>query len=177
MNHFSVVAKARLFATAAHEAVGQVRKYTGDPYIVHPEQVAEYVASVGGSAEQIAAAWLHDVLEDTKVTEATLRNEFGDEVTDLVVWLTNVSTPSDGNRKARKQKDLENLAKAPAEAQTIKLADLISNTPSIVKHDPKFAKTYLPEKKALLDVLTKGDKNLWNDAWALVVEAQLGLVK
>jgi len=172
-----VVWRARLFATAAHAAVKQFRKYTGEPYIVHPTEVAAIVTTVTDNSNVVAAAFLHDVLEDTGVPEEVLRQEFGNDVTDLVVWLTNVSTPADGNRKVRKQKDLENLAKAPADAQTIKLADLIANTPSIVKYDPKFAKTYIPEKLALLDVLTRGDKYLWNDAYDLVTAAKLGLVK
>jgi hypothetical protein len=49
---------------------------------------------------------------------------------------------------------------APAEAQTIKLADLISNTRSIMEHDEAFAKTYLAEKRLLLEVMTKGDRGL-----------------
>ena len=53
---------------------------------------------------------------------------------------------------------------ASARAQTIKLADLINNTSSIVKHDTKFAKVYLREKALLLDVLTRGDITLWRQA-------------
>jgi (p)ppGpp synthase/HD superfamily hydrolase len=171
-----LVERARIFATAAHGAVGQLRKYTFEPYIVHPEEVAKIVTWAAEYNEHmIAAAWLHDVIEDTKVTEGLLRSEFGDKVTDLVVWLTNVSVPSDGNRKARKQKDLENLAKAPAEAQTIKIADLIANTPSIVKHDVKFAKTYIPEKEALLSVLGKGDDRLWCEAHQMINSAKQSL--
>lgn len=168
-----LVERARIFATAAHGAVGQLRKYTFEPYIVHPAEVAKIVTWSKDYTEQmIAAAWLHDVIEDTKVTKETLIDEFGTEVANLVAWLTNVSVPSDGNRKKRKQKDLENLAKAPAEAQTIKIADLIANTPSIVKYDVKFAKTYIPEKRALLQVLHKGDTYLWNEAFGLLYEAE-----
>ena len=63
----SIVEKARLFATSAHAAVGQKRKYTNEPYIVHPAEVAKLVEDVGGTQEMIAAAWLHDVIEDTQV--------------------------------------------------------------------------------------------------------------
>lgn len=157
--------KARLFADAAHKAVGQVRKYTHEPYIVHPIEVAEIVRSVPHTEAMVCAAYLHDVLEDTKVTEETLRAEFGDEVTDLVVWLTDVSTKQDGKRAARKALDREHLAKAPAEAQTVKVADLISNTKTITKFDPEFAKTYLEEKLALLEVLTKANKELRDRAY------------
>lgn len=152
------VEKARIFATAAHAAVGQKRKYTGEDYIVHPVHVAGIVAAVPHTDEMVCAALLHDVLEDTKVPEALLRTEFGDAVTDMVVWLTKVEVP--GNRKVRKESELRRLYGAPAEVQTIKLADMISNTPSIVEHDPKFAKVFLKEKAELVEVLTRGD-------WAL----------
>jgi (p)ppGpp synthase/HD superfamily hydrolase len=164
--------KAKLFAEAAHDAVGQVRKYTNAPYIVHPIEVAEIVRSVPHTDAMICAALLHDVLEDTQVTEATLRIEFGDEVTDLVVWLTDVSTKEDGKRAQRKALDREHLSKAPAEAQTVKVADLISNTKTIVKFDPEFAVIYLEEKLALLDVLTKADKTLRQRAYDICKENQ-----
>jgi len=152
--------KARLFAADAHEAVGQVRKYTNQPYIVHPIEVAQIVRSVKHTEAMICAAYLHDVLEDTKVTENTLREEFGGEITELVLWLTDVSTKKDGPRAVRKVLDREHLAKAPAAAQTVKVADLISNSKTIVKFDPHFAVTYIEEKLALLDILTKADTGL-----------------
>jgi (p)ppGpp synthase/HD superfamily hydrolase len=154
------VERARLFATAAHAAVGQLRKYTYEPYIVHPAEVAGIVESIGGTPEMIAAAWLHDVVEDTGVTIELIRSEFGSEVSDLVGWLTDVSRPDHGNRAARKAVDRAHTAAAPGEAQTIKLADLISNTRSIVAHDAKFAETYLSEKRLLLEVMTKADARL-----------------
>ena len=155
-----IVERARMFATAAHAAVGQLRKYTFEPYIVHPAEVAGIVAEAGGTPEMIAAAWLHDTVEDTGVTSELIRAEFGDEVATLVGWLTDVSRPDHGNRAARKAVDRAHTAAAPAEAQTIKLADLICNTKSIVAHDPKFAVTYLAEKRALLEVMTKGNPSL-----------------
>lgn len=56
------------------------------------------------------------------------------------------------------------LARASDQAQTIKLADVLSNMPSIAIRDPKFAKVYLPEMQDLVGVLTRGDKTLWNRA-------------
>lgn len=156
----NITYRARLFADAAHQAVGQVRKYTNAPYIVHPIEVAEIVRTVKHTDAMVCAAFLHDVLEDTKVTESELRTEFGDEITDLVVWLTDVSTKQDGKRHERKALDREHLSRAPAEAQTVKVADLISNSKTIVKFDPDFAEIYIAEKLALLDVLTKADTEL-----------------
>lgn len=153
--------RARIFATAAHAAVDQRRKYTNEPYIVHPTEVAAIVAGVpGATPEMIAAAWLHDVVEDTQVTEQVIREEFGDAVADIVMWLTDVSRPEDGNRARRKAIDRAHTAQAPAEAQTVKLADLISNTKTITAYDPEFARVYLEEKRQLLEVLTRGDAGL-----------------
>jgi (p)ppGpp synthase/HD superfamily hydrolase len=159
-----IVEKARVFATAAHAAAAQLRKYTNEPYIVHPAEVVSIVKSVPHTPEMLAAAWMHDVVEDTGVTLETIRAEFGDKVADLVGWLTDVSRPDDGPRWYRKKLDRFHTAQAPAEAQTVKLADLISNTKSIVAHDPKFAKVYLEEKRLLLEVMTKGDSELMNQA-------------
>ena len=160
-----IVHKAQVYAMAAHASVQQKRKYTGEPYIVHPSEVASIVASVPGSTpDMVAAAWLHDVIEDTGCTFTDVHMAFGIDIATLVGWLTDVSKPEDGNRAKRKAMDREHTAQAPAEAQTIKLADLISNSRSIMQHDPEFAKTYLEEKRLLLEVLTKGDPGLHAEA-------------
>lgn len=156
----TMVDRARVFATAAHAAVAQVRKYTFEPYIVHPAEVVSIVESIPHTDVMLAAAWLHDVVEDTGVTIETIRSEFGTEVAELVSWLTDVSRPEHGNRARRKALDRAHSAAAPAEAQTVKLADLISNTRSIMAHDVAFAKTYLEEKRLLLEVMYKGDATL-----------------
>jgi (p)ppGpp synthase/HD superfamily hydrolase len=159
--------RAYLFAAAAHASVNQVRKYTGEPYIAHPVEVVCILASESSrqpTPEMIAAAFLHDVVEDTPITIEQVRAEFGIYVADLVSDLTDVTKPEDGNRATRKAIELERIAKTSPQAKTIKLADLISNTRSIAEHDPKFAKVYLPEKMALLDVLHEGDRRLWQVA-------------
>ena len=158
------VEKARVFATAAHGAVAQLRKYTNEPYIVHPAEVVSIVKTVSHTEAMLCAAWLHDVVEDTGVTIETIRAEFGEEVSELVGWLTDVSRPEQGNRATRKAIDRAHTAMAPAEAQTVKLADLISNTRSIMEHDEAFAKTYLAEKRLLLEVMDKGDATLMAEA-------------
>ncbi len=163
--------RARTFATAAHAAIGQVRKYTDEPYIAHPAAVVEIVRSRPHTSEMIAAAWLHDVVEDTVASIETIREEFGEQVAALVADLTDVSRPEDGNRQARKSIDREHMAKASPSAKTIKLADLIDNTRSIVARDPDFAKVYLSEKRQLLEVLREGDPVLWQMAFNLAAEA------
>lgn len=160
----TVVETARTFAIAAHSAIGQARKYTGYPYWHHPEAVARLVWQTTGSHCATAAAWLHDVLEDTKVTRETLEGLFHPAIVDLVVAVTDVSRPEDGNRRARKAIDRAFLAGATPLAQTIKVADLIDNTSTIIVYDPSFARVYMQEKRELLEVLTKADPGLLEQA-------------
>ena len=152
---------AHEFAAHQHGKKGQLRKYTGDPYIVHPQEVALIVSGVPDCTEEmIAAAFLHDVVEDTDVHSFEIHDKFGREVGELVDWLTDISRPEDGNRRQRKELDRQHIAQAPVSAKNIKLADLISNTRSIVENDPKFAVVYLQEKHKLLKVLQDADPGL-----------------
>lgn len=149
--------QAAMFANTAHGKSRQVRKYTGLPYIVHPAAVVEIVASVHHTPEMIAAAWLHDTLEDTDTTLQVLTDEFGLIVSTLVLELTDQTNLGDGNRAIRKEMERSRLAKVRAATQTIKLADIIHNTREIFQCDPSFAKVYVREAMALVEVLTKGD--------------------
>jgi (p)ppGpp synthase/HD superfamily hydrolase len=117
----------------------------------------------------VAAAYLHDTIEDCEVDADTIDVLFGEEVCALVKDLSDVSKPTDGNRRTRKDIDLAHTAKASPEAKTIKLADLISNTKSIVQYDPDFARVYLREKERLLEVLQDGHNLLFAEAnyWLL----------
>lgn len=159
----SLAFNAMQFAREVHK--DQVRKYTGNPYVDHLAEVAGIVATVldqqtGFSAQQVlATAWLHDCVEDCGVSLQTIEERFGTTVACGVSGLSDVET---GNRAERKAKSRERLALCSWWIQTIKCADLISNTSSIVKHDPQFAKVYLEEKRLLLEVLTKADQRLLN---------------
>lgn len=77
-----VVDRAQAFARVAHGE--QTRKYTGKPYVVHTDEVAAIVAAHAGTPEMIAAAHLHDVIEDTPTTFDAIVAEFGQEIADLV---------------------------------------------------------------------------------------------
>jgi (p)ppGpp synthase/HD superfamily hydrolase len=151
----SLAFRAMLFAREVHKH--QVRKYTGNPYVDHLAEVAGIVATVDSSPLTMAVAWLHDCMEDQGVTASALTVHFGWHVEEGVRLLSDMEQ---GNRAERKAASRERLARAPDWVQTIKCADLISNTSSIVMHDPKFAVTYLEEKRLLLDVLTKADPRL-----------------
>lgn len=160
--------KALEFAKKAHK--GQFRKYTGEPYIVHPVEVANLVRGYATTCHEsmYCAALLHDTVEDTDVTIEDIRRDFGDIVAIFVAGLTDISKPEDGNRATRKEIDRQHLAGSLPPIQTIKLADLISNSKSISQHDPDFAKVYMKEKKLLLEVLVDGDKALYRMAKDIV---------
>jgi len=157
------ILRANAFATGAHYGVGQVRKYTGEPYINHPIAVALMVMSTEGCTTEMAvAALLHDTVEDTEVTSEVIEELFGTTVAEYVGYLTETSKEDfpELNRKARKERDAARLAAAPPGVQTIKYADFIDNTSSIVERDPEFAKTYLAEKAMMLEVIDSGDPDL-----------------
>jgi (p)ppGpp synthase/HD superfamily hydrolase len=162
---------AMMFARQAH--AGQVRKYNGNPYFDHVAEVAGIVSTVLGELHvankapdaqsievMLATAFLHDTLEDCpQVTYAMIEHRFGPKVA-LGVWLLS-DLEKQGNRATRKAASCERLSRAPGWVQTIKCADLISNTSSIVANDPKFAVTYLAEKRQLLSVMSSASPQLW----------------
>lgn len=162
-----MIDQAISFAALAH--AGQKRKYTFDPYIVHPIEVMSIVRSVEPDREDMAvAAILHDVLEDTVISLAELERRFGSEIAEMVVGLTEVEM--EGNRAARKAAEVERLAEETYEVQTIKVADMISNSRTIVPFDPGFAKVYLREKRDLLTALVKAHPALVEQAEAILTE-------
>lgn len=173
-------------ARYAHGAMHQTRKYTGDPYIVHPLEVMGLVVAHAAPQFQravvLAAAVLHDVVEDTNVTLEDIMELFGSEVADYVDGLTDVFVTGyveNGvklNRRQRKEAEAKRLAQTCAEVQTIKCADLISNSRTIVHYDPDFAAIYIPEKRAILSGLTKADINLWTLAMVTLEQAEAKLV-
>ena len=156
-----LVERAREYAINAHKRIDHRRKYTQHPYSVHLAAVAKLVASVSDDPEIIAAAWLHDIVEDTSATLYDIEVEFGTGVAALVEDLTDVSKPSDGNRAARKAIDRQHLANASADAKTVKLADLIDNCQDICKNDKRFARVFLEEMDPLLNELQQGDSTLY----------------
>lgn len=164
----SLEEKARAFAVERHG--GQVRRYSGYPYATHLLSVANLVRSVPHTEEMIAAAWLHDTLEDTNTTGDEILAHFGPVVALYVNFLTDRQPHIVGNRARRKQLYRQWIAGAPPAVKTIKLADLIDNTSTIVAHDPGFAKVYMAEKKALLGALQDGDEALLRGATTLVGE-------
>jgi HD domain len=165
-----LTSQARRYATEAHSRINHRRKYSLVPYDVHLKNVADIVASVTDDQEMIAAAWLHDVVEDTPASFLDLEKEFGMGVADMVSEVTDVSRSSDGNRATRKALDRAHLACASRRGKTLKLADLIDNCQDICRNDAVFAKTYLTEMASLLEVLVEGDAELYQRAVTMMQE-------
>lgn len=156
-----LVASAAAFAYKAHAQ--QVRKYSNLPYFTHCYDVAKLVETVSDSGAGLAAAFLHDVLEDTETKAEELRGLFGTRVLNLVLELTDhytAKTHPQYNRATRKMCEARRLGETSALAQTIKVADVIDNTSSIVMNDPDFARIYLGEKELYLQNLSKANKHL-----------------
>lgn len=173
----SLEEQARRYATQAHADAGQRRKYTDEPYIVHPAAVAELVRSVSDDEAMIAAAWLHDTVEDTSSTLQDIEEHFGARVAHLVDMLTDSAQPQAKNRTARKLAHFRHTAEASPEAQTIKLADIIDNTRAIVQFDPNFARVYLVEKQIQIQLLQQGDRRLWQQANHIIEQGIAQLAK
>ena len=82
-----LVKKAYYYGKKAHD--GQLRK-SGEPYFIHPIAVANILCDMESDMQTIAAGLLHDVVEDTQYTYEDIKNEFGEEVADLVDELQNL---------------------------------------------------------------------------------------
>ena len=123
-----VFEKAIRFALKAHH--GMVRKGSTAPYITHPLEVAAIAATVTSDEEVLAAAVLHDVVEDTPYTIDDIREAFGERVATLVMSDTEdkmESLPPEETWFARKTATIEHLKKAPRDEKIIILGDKLSN--------------------------------------------------
>lgn len=155
----TIYEKARIFAIEAHTSIGQVRKFDGEPYHTHVLRVAELVSTRTQDQEILAAACLHDVLEDVEpnnpdFSRERILEEFGERVLELVVELTDIYTKEnhpDKNRKTRKELEARRLALVSEEAKLIKRADLHDNNKSIL--GTSFEKVWLQEKARLDELL------------------------
>ena len=126
--------RAIFFAVRAH--AGTERRGKGFPYIVHPMEAVEIVATMTPDQELLAAAALHDTVEDTDVTVDQLRAEFGDRIADLVAAESDAfveGVSDEDSWHARKQAAIDRLAKAPHDAKMVALGDKLSNMRAIAR--------------------------------------------
>ncbi len=137
--------KAFVFAERAHGS----QKYGDKPYIYHLAAVVRILREFGYEEETIlAAGWLHDVVEDTKVTRDDVDAEFGQEVADLVWAVTGVGE----NRKARNRSIHEKIMAYP-KAAIIKTADRIANVESSKIWQPRLFAMYQKEGQSFIDLV------------------------
>lgn len=129
-----VVEQAIRIAAVAHRE--QTRKGSDIPYIAHPGAVALILLRAGfGDEHLLAAAWLHDVVEDTSVTLDDLRDEFPAAVVELVDAMSEQKVDADGNTlpwARRKSHHLETMADRSVAAKAVMLADKLHNLSSML---------------------------------------------
>ena len=137
--------RAIVFAVQAHH--NTERRGKGFPYIIHPMEAVEIVATITSDQELLAAAALHDTIEDTDVTVEDIRREFGDRIADLVHAESDQFTEGVSEEDSwhdRKQAAIDRLRHASHDAKIVAMGDKLSNMRAIWR-----------------DYQTKGDE-LWH---------------
>lgn len=152
-----MIVRAMQFAAEKHK--GQFRKGNlNTPYINHPIKVAYVLRTIGGVEDEdiIAAALLHDVVEDTDATHADLENVFNKKVADIVL---EVSDEKDKSKDFRKQHQIDNAKNLSIEAKLVRIADKICNIQDVCGEDaPNWSYErkyeYLEWAKEVVDQIT-----------------------
>lgn len=155
----SLIIRAARFAKTAH--AGQKRKFVDDPYIVHPARVAGRVA-IHPLADDamVAAAFLHDVVEDTPCTLDRIEREFGPRVASLVGQLTKPEALDGATRAEKKGREIEHNAAMSRDAKIIKMLDRIDNLHDVRDAPADFAELYRRESHALAAAIGDADPEL-----------------
>lgn len=130
----SILDKALVFAIQAH--ANTARRAKNFPYIVHPLEAVSIVATMTDDQDLLAAAALHDTVEDTEVTIEEIRSVFGQRIADLVAAETDQMSSSDNVPKGwreTKMEALERLSKASQEVKMVAMGDKLSNMRAIAQ--------------------------------------------
>jgi myo-inositol-1(or 4)-monophosphatase len=126
--------RAIVFAVQAH--AGTERRGKGFPYIVHPMEAMEIVATITPDQELLAAAALHDTVEDTDVTVEEIRAQFGERIASLVAAESDempAGVSEEDSWHARKKAAIDRLAAASHDAKIVALGDKLSNMRAIAR--------------------------------------------
>ena len=126
--------RAIVFAVRAH--AGTERRGKGFPYILHPMEAVEIVATMTKDQELLAAAVLHDTVEDTDTTVEQIRTEFGDRIASLVASESDIvvdGVSEEDSWHARKQAAIDRLTRASHDAKMVALGDKLSNMRAIAR--------------------------------------------
>ncbi|WP_293291816.1 HD domain-containing protein [Oricola sp.] len=140
------------FAARAHDGV--MREDRGDAYFNHLAEVAAMCAELEPfDAVLVAACYLHDTVEDTSVTEADIRAQFGDDIADLVM---DVTDPAGLKGKARRERQVAHTAGSGPRVKRLKLADKTSNVEELIglpdgRFDAKGNAKYLKWARRVVD--------------------------
>lgn len=129
-----LVDKAIILATKAHG--GTQRRGKGFPYIIHPLEALAIVATMTNDAEMLAAAVLHDCIEDTDITFSDIERDFGERVARLVMSETDVEESVSGRPltwQERKLRDMVKLSVAPRDEKIVAMGDKLSNMRAIAR--------------------------------------------
>jgi len=124
--------KAIIFAVAAHK--NTERRGKGFPYVIHPMEAMEIVATITSDQEILAAAALHDTVEDTEITQEDILREFGPRVASLVVAESDIVVEGKSESESwrmRKQAAIDRLAGASHDAKIVAIGDKLSNMRAI----------------------------------------------
>ncbi len=126
--------RAIIFAVNAHK--GTERRGKGFPYIVHPMEAVSISATITSDQEILAAAALHDVVEDTPVTLEEIRAEFGDRIAGLVSAESDILVEGKSEEESwheRKKAAIDGLEAAPRDAKIVAIGDKLSNMRAIAR--------------------------------------------
>lgn len=165
VNDKEIINAAKSFATEKH--LGQTRKFNGDAYINHPAAVAKLVKNFGGNADMIAAAWLHDTLEDTNTSIEELKEKFGDKITSLVQELT---SPHGLDKSTKAEYLAKKMSVMSSDALTIKLADRLNNVSDFKTAPQDFVRRYGPETTFMLNYLEDSGRPFISQQEKLIAE-------
>lgn len=151
--HNAKILHAVSYMVWAHH--GQTRRYGSIPYAQHPLDVAMTLRTYQVmDPNVIIAAILHDIIEDTNIEAEVIGAFFGNYVMDLVVSCSDYQITENLSRAQRHTQKLLNYQMMNPMVHMIKMADMINNMPSIIQHDPDFAKVYIKEKLDMLKLMT-----------------------
>ena len=167
----NLIEKAEKIAREAHK--DQKRKWSDDPYFVHPERVAKKVSELKGANEvDVAAAYCHDVIEDTDFPPEELEKQLGSEVLNLVLELTNPTHTPEWDKKRRIEKrlaDWQHLLTISDRAKRIKMVDRWDNLQDMGFAQPNsFLRKYLVESRIILEILKPADYNMAKELEAVI---------
>jgi len=171
----NLIETAERIAREAHK--DQKRKWSDDPYFVHPERVAKKVSELKGTNEvDVAAAYCHDILEDTDYPREEIERQLGSEVLSLVFELTNPTHTPEWDKKRRIEKrlaDWQHLLTISDRAKRIKMVDRWDNLQDMFGTPNSFLRKYLTESRIVLEILKPADYDMAKELEAVIHKSEL----